>query len=86
MLITASHESYADHFELTPIWFDVNLQVLPTNGTKSSSLWDADDKLALQEWLDEFLDADCNSEVFEVICITLLKARRGNIEWEALYE
>ena len=42
------------------------LQVFPTNGTKSSSLWDAPDISSLQEWLDEFLDAECNSEVFQV--------------------
>lgn len=45
---------------------ELTMQVFPTNGTKSTSLWDAADKLTLQEWLDEFLDADCNSEVFEV--------------------
>ena len=43
------------------------VQVFPTNGTKSTSLWEAKDKTVLQEWLDEFLDAECNSEVFEVL-------------------
>jgi hypothetical protein len=41
-------------------------QVFPTNGTRSTSLWDAPDVSSLQEWLDEFLDADCNSEVHQV--------------------
>lgn len=44
----------------------VFVQVFPTNGTKSSSLWDAPDVASLQEWLDEFLEAECNSEVFQV--------------------
>lgn len=43
------------------------LQVFPTNGSKSTSLWDAPDVASLQEWLDEFLDADCNSEVFQAL-------------------
>ena len=43
-----------------------SVQVFPSNGTKSSSLWDAPDVSSLQEWLDEFLDAECNSEVFQV--------------------
>jgi len=41
-------------------------QVFPTSGTRSTSLWDAPDITSLQEWLDEFLDADCNSEVHQV--------------------
>ncbi|BDA43654.1 hypothetical protein COCOBI_04-6670 [Coccomyxa sp. Obi] len=41
-------------------------QVFPTSGLRSTSLWDTTDIETLQLWLDEFLDADCTNEVFEV--------------------
>lgn len=41
-------------------------QILPTNGTKSASLWEAPSTDALAAWLNELLEADCESEVFEV--------------------
>ncbi|CAL5221216.1 g3366 [Coccomyxa viridis] len=41
-------------------------QVFPTSGLRSTSLWDATDLEVLQLWLDEFLDAECTNEVFEV--------------------
>ena len=44
----------------------VHLQVLPSAGNRSVSLWDVPDKETLQTWLDEFLDVDCSNEVFEV--------------------
>jgi hypothetical protein len=41
-------------------------QIVPTSGLTSISLWDAPDLEALREWLDELMEADCKSEVFEV--------------------
>lgn len=42
------------------------MQVLPSSGNRSVSLWDVPDRDTLQTWLDEFLDVDCSNEVFEV--------------------
>ena len=42
------------------------IQVLPSSGNRSVSLWDVPDRETLQTWLDEFLDVDCSNEVFEV--------------------
>ena len=42
------------------------LQVLPSSGNRSVSLWDVPETETLQTWLDEFLDVDCSNEVFEV--------------------
>lgn len=42
------------------------LQVFPTSGQRSSSLWDVTSVEALQSWLDEYLDVGCTNEVFEV--------------------
>lgn len=44
----------------------VCVQVLPSSGNRSISLWDVPDTETLQTWLDEFLDVDCSNEVFEV--------------------
>ena len=44
----------------------VCIQVLPSSGNRSISLWDVPDRETLQTWLDEFLDVDCSNEVFEV--------------------
>lgn len=41
-------------------------QILPTSGKKSMSLWEAPSKEALSAWLNELLEADCDSEVFEI--------------------
>ena len=41
-------------------------QVFPTGGTRSTSLWDAPNAEGLQNYLDEVLPAECNSEVFQV--------------------
>ena len=41
-------------------------QVFPTGGTRSTSLWDAPGVEGLQNYLDEVLPAECNSEVFQV--------------------
>ena len=43
-----------------------DLQVFPTSGQRSSSLWDVTSVEALQSWLDEYLDVGCTNEVFEV--------------------
>eukprot|EP00884_Botryococcus_braunii_P019910 jgi/Botrbrau1/6602/Bobra.0189s0029.1 len=41
-------------------------QVFPTNGLRSTSLWDVSDLETLQSWLDEFLEVDCTNEVHAV--------------------
>lgn len=41
-------------------------QIVPTSGLRSVSLWDAPSLEALREWLDELMESDCKSEVFEV--------------------
>ena len=43
-------------------------QVLPTAGNRSVSVWDVDSIESFQHWLDETMEADCASEVFEVRC------------------
>lgn len=55
----------------------LGVQVLPTSGTRSISLWDVPDIETLQTWLDEFLDVDCTNEVYQVcadMCGTLHNA------------
>lgn len=44
----------------------VALQILPTDGTLSVSLWDAPSAEAVTGWLDENLNQDGSHEVFEV--------------------
>ena len=41
------------------------LQVFPTSGQRSTSLWDVPSVDVLQIWLDEYLDVDCTNEVYE---------------------
>ncbi|KAK9803160.1 hypothetical protein WJX72_006101 [[Myrmecia] bisecta] len=61
-------------------------QVHPTSGLRSTSLWDVPSVAALQEWLDEFLDVDCQNEVFEIqeefaygISVDLSRARTAEM-------
>jgi len=42
------------------------LQVFPTSGGRSSSLWDVASIPHLVEWLDEHMDESTTNEVFEV--------------------
>lgn len=41
-------------------------QILPTNGAKSVSLWEAPSRGDLSTWLNELLDDDSETEVFEI--------------------
>jgi hypothetical protein len=40
--------------------------ILPTSGSRSASLWDADSLESLQAWLDEHVDMDCAHDVAPV--------------------
>jgi hypothetical protein len=55
------------------------LQVLPSGGLISVSLWDVDDPEALKAWLDENLGQDCANEVNEVsrFSVLLLGDQKG---------
>lgn len=44
----------------------MGVQVLPSDGVTSASLWDTDDPAGLQEWLNENLGGDCTTELHEV--------------------
>ena len=51
-----------------PSVLDWCAKVLPTSGSRSISVWDVDSIESFQHWLDETMEADCESEVFEVPC------------------
>jgi hypothetical protein len=46
------------------------LQVVPSDGLTSVSLWDTVDPAGLQEWLAENLGSDCRTELHEVGLLT----------------
>lgn len=63
MEVAASPSAQSAPSPTAPCWA---AKVLPTSGSRSISVWDVDSIESFQHWLDETMEADCESEVFEV--------------------
>lgn len=42
------------------------MQIIPSSGLQSCTLWDAPDIPTLEMWLAENINIDCTNQVFEV--------------------